>query len=199
MKENSMGIRNLTASLVAMAVCVSAVVAQGQEEQKDKDGGSRNYLGVRGGLYLPTDSEIKDIFGSSIFVVGLSFDDFTRQADKWRLTVDFDFITGKKDGNKFFAAPVTASVGRVFGSRDENIRPYVRFGVGVAYFDYSITRPATLERFSEKRFGFGADAEVGIFVGERLRIAAKYVWFSKVDDFDFSGLSLTATVNLFRF
>jgi hypothetical protein len=200
-----MGIRNLTAAGIAMAVCVSSVVAQGQDDKKDqdpdkgKDKGARNYFGVKGGLYMPTDSEIKDVFGSSIFVFGLSFDDFTRQADKWRLTLDFDFITGQKDGNKFFAAPVTASVGRVFGSRDDQVRPYVRFGVGGAYFDYSITRPSTLERISEKKFGFGADAELGVFFGERVRVSAKYVWFSKVDNFDFSGLQLTATLNLFRF
>lgn len=187
---------NLLAAGVAAGVLATSAIAQ---DDKDKDGGSRNFLGVKGGLFLPTDSEIKDIFGSSIFVIGISFDDFTRQADKWRLTYDFDFITGKDGDDKFFAAPVMASIGRVFGNRDDNFRPYVRFGVGVAYFDYSITRPSTGERFSEKKIGFGGTAELGAFLGERVRISAKYVMFSEVDKFNFSGLQLTATLNLFRF
>ncbi len=182
-------------------VMASGAMAQDQppEKQEKKERGARNYLGLKGGLYLPSDSEIRDIFGSNIIVVGLSIDDFTRQADKWRLTFDFDFITGKKDNNKFFAAPVTASFGRVFGNRDDDMRPYVRFGAGGAYFDYSITRPSNSQRYSQKKFGFSADAEVGVFIGETVRLSAKYVTLSEVDKFNFSGLQITATVNLVRF
>lgn len=194
-----MGIRNLAAVGLAVLVCVSGAFAQDQDKEKKKDEGARNYLGIKGGIYMPTDSEIRDIFGTTIPVFGLSFDDFTRQADKWRLTFDLDFISGRNDDDKFFAAPFMASVGRVFGSRSDQLRPYVRFGLGGAYFDYSITRRSTLERISEKRFGFGGEAEAGFFLGERLRISAKYLWFSKVDDFDFSGLQITATLNLIRF
>jgi opacity protein-like surface antigen len=174
----------------------AALLATGASAQENRGG---TYLGVRAGMFMPSNGEMRDIFGSSIFVLGLSADDFTKQADKWRLTADFDFITGKEDNNKFFIAPVTASIGRVFGSPDDNMRPFVRFGVGGAYMDYSITRPSTAERFSAKRFGFGADAEVGVFLSDRVRVSAKYLWFSKVDDFDFSGLTLTATVNIFKF
>jgi hypothetical protein len=195
-KENSMAIRNLMVAGLAAVVCVSSVYAQDEDKDKKKGG---MYFGVKGGLYLPTDGEIRDIFGSTIFVFGISFDDFTKQADKWRLTADFDFITGSKDGNKFFAAPITASLGRVFGKPEDTTRPYVRFGVGGAYFDYSITRPSTGERFSTKRFGFSADAEVGVFLGERVRLSAKYVLLSEVDDFNLSGLQFTATFNLFKF
>jgi hypothetical protein len=191
-----MRFRNLLAAGLAAGVMATSAFAQ---DDQDKDAGSRNYIGVKGGLFFPTDSEIKDIFGSSIFVIGVSFDDFTRQADKWRLTFDFDFITGKDGDDKFFAAPVMASIGRVFGKRGDQARPYVRFGAGLAYFDYSITRPSTGERFSEKKIGFGGSAEVGLFFGERVRISAKYVAFSEVDEFNFSGLQLTATFNLIRF
>ena len=191
-----MSIRNVATLAVASSLLVTLASAQSNDPEPRR---ARNNLGVKAGVYLPTDSEIRDIFGSLIFVIGLSFDDFSRQADKWRLTVDFDFITGEKDGNKFFAAPVTASIGRVFGSPEDEFRPYVRLGAGVAYFDYSITRPSTSERFSTKRGGFGADVEVGFFVGDKFRLSAKYVWFSKVDDFDFGGLQLTATYNILKF
>ncbi len=191
-----MAIRKLAALGVASALMAATVSAQSNDQKPEK---ARNNLGIKAGLYVPTGSLVRDVFGSSIFVFGISFDDFSRQADKWRLTVDFDFITGQKDGNKFFAAPVTASVGRVFGSPEDHFRPYVRFGAGVAYFDYSINHPDTSERFSTKRGGFSADAEVGFFVGDKFRLAAKYVWFSKVDDFDFGGLQITATYNILKF
>jgi opacity protein-like surface antigen len=180
---------------IVLVSCLA--VTAGSAMAQNNRGGS--YLGVKGGLYFPSNGEIRDIFGSSIFVFGISADDFSRQPDKWRLTGNFDFISGTKDNDKFFAAPVTASVGRVFGAPGDRMRPFVRFGVGGAYFDYSITRPSTGERFSTKRFGFTADAEAGVFLSDRVRVSAKYVWFSKVDDFDFSGFQLTATVNLFRF
>lgn len=182
--------RPYLATIVTLALSTT-VLAQNRE------GGT--YLGGKVGLYMPSDGEMRDIFGSSIVVFGVSVDDFSKQADKWRLTADFDFISGSDGSDKFFAAPVTASVGRVFGSPNDQARPFVRFGVGAAYFDYSITRPSTGERFSSKRIGFGADAEVGLFLGDRIRIAAKYVMFSKVDDFDFSGLQLTATYNVLKF
>ena len=50
-----------------------------------------------------------------------------------------------------------------------------------------------------RRVGFAADAEVGVFIGDRVRLSATYVWLSKVDDFDFSGLQLTATFNVLKF
>ena len=187
------------AMLGLVAAMGASAMAQSDQEIKKDEGRGRTYLGVKGGLYLPTNGEIRDIFGSSIVVFGLSVDDITRQADKWRLTADFDFITGKKDGNKFFAAPVTASIGKIFGNRGDNTRPYVRFGAGGAYYDYSITRPGTGERFSTKRFGASADAEVGVIIGERFRVSAKYQWLSKADDFDFSGFQIVATYQIVKF
>jgi len=189
-----MSIRNLAIIGLASAMCITSALAQ-EEPRED----NRPYLGIKAGLYMPSDGEMRDIFGSSIFVFGISFDDFSKQADKWRLTLDFDFITGRDGDNKFFALPVTASVGRVFGGEDDQFRPFVRVGAGAAYMDYSLTRPSTAQRFSVKRGAATADAEVGVFFGDRIRLSAKYVWFSKVDDFDFSGLQLTATFNLVRF
>jgi len=185
---------------VGMVVMASAtaVVAQNNQDNQDK-GKGRTYLGIKGGFYFPTNSEIRDIFGSAIPVFGISVDDITKQADKWRLTANADFITGSKDGNKFFAMPVTASFGRIFGNRDDTMRPYVRFGAGVAYLDYSITRPSNGDRFSTKRLGASADAEIGLIIGERLRISGKYQWLSKADDFDFGGFQLVATYQLIKF
>lgn len=188
-------------AIVGLAVVAgaSSVCAQDKDKDDKDQGRGRNYLGVKAGLYLPSNGEIRDIFGSSIVVFGISVDDITKQADKWRLTGNVDFITGKDGNDKFFAAPFTASIGRIFGNRGDTTRPYVRFGVGGAYFDYSITRPSTGERFSTKRFGASADAEVGLIFGERFRLSAKYQWFSKVDDFDFTGIQITATYQLIKF
>ncbi len=191
-----MAFRNLAAMGIASVVLATSAVAQNDQKKPEP---AKNNFGIKAGLYMPTQSLTRDIFGSTIFVVGLSFDDFSRQADKWRPTVDFDFISGRKDGNKFFAAPVMASMGRVFGSPDDDFRPFVRIGAGLAYFDYSINHPDTSERFSTKRLGFGGSAEAGFFINDKFRLSAKYVLFSKTDEFDFSGLQMTATYNVFKF
>lgn len=192
-----MAFRNFGAIGVALAALGTSAFAQNEEKKEPKK--AKFNIGVKGGVYLPSQSLMKDVFGSSIFVFGLSFDDFSRQADKWRLTLDFDFISGREDDDKFFAAPVTASVGRVFGTPEDDFRPFVRVGAGVAYFDYSITNPDSGERFSTKRLGFGGDVEVGFFINDKFRLSAKYLLFSKTDDFDFSGLQITATYNIFKF
>jgi hypothetical protein len=194
--------RFLNIALVGIAAaCVSNAVAQ--EDKKDE----RPYFGIKVGFFMPSNGETRDMFGSTVFAFGISMDDFSRQPDKWRLTADIDFITGRHDPddndlfpeNKFFALPLTASIGRVFGADSSKMRPYVRIGAGVAYMDYSVTRPSTGERFSAKRGVPTANAEAGIFISDRIRVAARYDWFAKVDEFDFSGLQLTATFNLIRF
>jgi len=196
--------RFLNIALVALVATVGAASAVAQGEDK-KD--NRPYFGLKLGVFMPTDGEMRDMFGSTVFAFGISMDDFSRQPDKWRLTADFDFIVGRHDPddddlfpeNKMFLLPVTASIGRVFGGDSSRARPYVRFGAGVAYMDYSVTRPSTGERFSTKRGVPTANAEVGMLISDRVRISARYDWFAKADDFDFSGLKLTASVNLIRF
>ncbi|MCC7230956.1 MAG: outer membrane beta-barrel protein [Fimbriimonadaceae bacterium] len=182
-----------------LSFCILAIGVSAMASAREGDTGKGTNIGIRSGVYFPTNSEIRDIFGSDIIVVGLSFDDFSKQADNWKIKADFDFITGKDGSNKFFAMPVTASIGQVYGKPGDSSRPFVRFGAGTAYFDYSITRPSNSTRYSSKRFGFSADAEVGVIVGNKLRLSAKYVWLSKVDDFDFSGLQLTVTYNILKF
>jgi hypothetical protein len=176
--------------LSALAIaCAASALAQNNSE---------NYLGVEAGAYFPTDGKIRDAFGTSIFKVGFNYGNAGRQADKWRLTANFNFISAAKDGNRFFLLPVTAAMGRMFGQPGDSSRPYVRVGAGVAYMDYAIDVSDTVRRSGRKILPT-AGVEAGVVVGDRLRFAASYNWFSKTDGFDFSGFQLTASYSILRF
>jgi hypothetical protein len=178
--------------LSALAL-VAATTAFGQ-----RDGTRDNYLGVEVGAYFPTDAKIRDIFGTSVLKVGFNYGNVGRQADKWRLTYNFNFISAEKDGNRFFLLPVTAAVGRVFGEEGASTRTYVRAGIGLAYMDYGID-VTSVDRRSGRKILPTANAELGVILSDRLRLAGSYSWFSKTDGFDFSGFQLTLSYNLVRF
>ena len=74
-----------------IAVAISGTVASAQT---NRQGGT--YLGGKVGLYMPSNSEMRDIFGSSIFVFGLSVDDFSRK----RMDLSEAELREERDGVK---------------------------------------------------------------------------------------------------
>ena len=177
-------------SALALACAVSALA--------QRDPTRDNYLGVEAGVYFPTDPTIRDVFGTSVAKVGFNYGNFGRQADKWRLTGNFNFISANKDGSRFFLVPVTAAVGRMFGQPGDNSRPYVRVGAGLAYMDYSV-EVSSVDRRRARKILPTAGAEVGVVIGDRLRLAGTYNWFAETDGLDFTGFQLTLGYSLIRF
>ena len=177
--------------LSALAL-VAATAAFGQRGTGD------NYLGVEAGAYFPTDAKIRDIFGTSVFKVGFNYGNAGRQADKWRLTYNFNFLSADKDGSRFFLVPVTAAVGRIFGDEDSSTRTYVRAGVGFAYMDYGIN-VSSVDRRTDRKILPTANVEAGVILSDRLRLGGSYNWFSKTDGLDFSGFQVTLSYSVLRF
>ncbi len=171
---------NILATAVA-AASVTCAFAQ-------NPGGSGTYLGVEVGAYFPTDSVIKNVFGSTLPRFGLNFIN-NNQPNKFKPQFNFAVIGASRDGNRFLAVPVTVGVGQQFGVPGSSTRPYYRVGAGAAYLDYSID-PSGSNRITNNRVSFTANAEVGILLSERIRLSAAYNYFSKADDFDFSGYEL---------
>jgi hypothetical protein len=185
--------KGLTLGLLGIAAMATSGMAQQQQGDTNQ-----NFLGIEGGFFMPTDSVMRGLFGTSVPALGFSVGNQGNQADKWRLTANFNFVSANKDGNRFFILPVTAAIGRIFGDTKQSMRPYVRVGVGMAYMDYSLNiGPGNTP--AAKRFAPVGNAEVGVIIGERFRIAAAYYWLQKVNNLDFSGLQLTLSYSVLRF
>lgn len=185
---------------LALAAGVSAAFASTDEDRK-------KWWGVDVGAYFPTQSEIRDAFGDTLMRFGVR--PFERRiSDKWKFIVDVHALSARKDGNKLFAMPVTFGLTRSFGNPESKAIPFVQVAAGPAYYDYTIYRDVEVsaeggkkverERISKKRFGGNANFEVGMLFDHRFALVARADVYTKSDDFDFSGISLTLSYAAFR-
>lgn len=150
---------------------------------------SGTYLGLEAGAYFPSDTVIRNVFGSTLPRFGISFIN-NSQPNKLKPSFNFAVIGASKDGNRFLAIPVTVGYGQQYGSAGSGARPYWRAGAGLAYFDYSIDPTNSGTAIAATKIGFTAVGEVGILLSEKVRLSASYNYFSKQDDFNFSGFDL---------
>lgn len=183
-----------------LAICASTAFSSTIDDRK-------NWWGLDVGAYFPTSSEIRDVFGDAMLRVGIR--PFERRiSDKWKFIVDVNALAARKHGSKLFIMPITFGFTRSFGSPDSNSIPFVQVAAGPAYYDYTIYRSTEIsdmgdkgsdtERISKKRFGANANIEAGILLNHRFAIIARGDFYSKADDFDFSGISLTLSYAAFR-
>ncbi|HVT11692.1 MAG TPA: outer membrane beta-barrel protein [Fimbriimonadaceae bacterium] len=173
-----------THALTVAALATSTALACAQNP--DPNG---TYLGLEAGAYFPTDRTIRNVFGSTLPRFGISFIS-NNQPNKLKPSLNFAVIGANKDGNRFLAIPVTAGVGQQYGGANSGARPYWRVGAGLAYFDYSIDPTNSGTAIAATKVGFTAVGEVGVLLSERVRLSASYNYFSKQDDFDFSGFDI---------
>lgn len=164
----------------------SAATALAAAQNPDNAG---TYLGLEAGAYFPTNSVIRDVFGSTLPRIGINFIN-NNQPNKFKPSFNFGVIGANKNGSRFLAIPVTVGVGQQYGHPGSGSRPYWRAGAGAAYFDYSIDQNNTGNPIAARKVGFCGVAEAGILLSERVRLSAAYNYFSKQDDFDFSGWEL---------
>lgn len=180
--------RNLfVATALAAALTLAPLTANAQENWSN--------LGVQGGLFIPTDGEIRDAFGSSLLSFGLgatSRQEFKQRSLRW----DWNVISADKNGNRVFI--LTPSVGFVFPLGDATgvTRPYWAVRGGVAYMDYSVDTGD--ERVSGSGIVFNGNAELGVSVSDRLNLSLRYDLFGERDGLNFNGLSLNLTYGFLR-
>ena len=161
-------------------------------------------VGVDLGLFMPTDSDVKDVYGKSWFRVGLTPLSF-QQPGNWRFTFDLGFLKRSRStfvpegkGGSFIdddvtLIPLTFGVTRSF-SENPDFLPYVALRAGPYYGNVNS------DSFGVDKSGFGlnANAALGVSFSRRFYIEARYDWYSKFDDIDFSGFSISAGVKLFE-
>jgi hypothetical protein len=177
-------------SVAALTACAAIGSAQNPNS-------SGTYVGLEAGAYFPTDTTIRNVFGSTLPRVGINFIN-NAQPDKMKPSVNFAVIGASKNGNRFLAIPITLGIGKQYGAVGAGARPYWRAGAGAAYFDYSIDATNSGTPVAARKFGFTAVGEVGILLSDRIRLSASYNYFSKQDDFNFSGWDLKVSFLFWR-
>jgi hypothetical protein len=177
--------KTLLGSFAALAIMAAAGPANAQFD-----------IGASAGFFLPSSGEVRGAFGSSIFKFGIG--GVGRQSTgNLKMGTQLDFITANKNGNRMFIAPFTFNVEQALSlDQSSNIVPYVKAFAGLAYIDYGITRGGL--RFDEKVIRPTYGIEGGVVVTDRIRLSARYNMFPKTGGFDFSGLTVAATISLLR-
>ncbi len=196
-----MRIQSMTGVLVAVAASASAW-ASGDEDASAKvvlvpdlkigaipagDGLFRNWA-LEVGVYVPTSGEMRDAFEDGLIRLGLR-PYRMREPSKWRQTTDITIVSASRKGNRMFLLPVALGLTRSFGDADGRNLAFVSFGAGPAFYDYAITRPSNLTRYSTQKVGASGYVEAGVQLQNRLTLTGRYQWFSESHGFDFSGVS----------
>lgn len=172
-----------------------AVPALGQSRHK-------TWWGVDVGFYRPTSGEIRDAFGDSLFRFGLR--PFENRITKdWKFAVDVTILSARSGDDRLLAIPLTFGFTRSFGNPEDTAIPFVQVAAGPAYYDYAIGRDVeaegtTTERVKDRKWGSNVNLEAGVMFNRRFSVSVRGDWYSKTDDFDFSGVSLTLSYAAFR-
>jgi hypothetical protein len=153
--------------------------------------------GLKAGLFMPSGSEIRGIFGDNWVSFGITPQEKVR-SDRWNFAFDVGLIYADRGGNSMVLVPTTAGFSKRFAPAENAVVPYAAVRAGLAYYNYAITRP-TLVRYSESKFDVTGNIEVGAVFSQKLLISARYDWFAKSDDFDFNGLTIWAQFQVFKF
>lgn len=177
--------------VLAVALASAGAHAQGNETQRG--------WGLNGGVFLPSDRTVRDIFGDTWLSFGLQPITFATPK-RWKLRVNFALLTADRDGNRLLAIPVTVGAEMQFDQGRGQV-PYVAVAAGPTYYDYSIVRMegGVPERFAARRIGWNGNVRAGITFNQRFQLQARYDLYSETDGFHFDGLTLSASFLVARF
>jgi hypothetical protein len=148
-------------------------------------------VGVDFGVFFPTDTSVRSTFGSAWWRIGLSPLSF-QKPEKWTGTFDIGYLRRSNATDSVTLIPITFGVTRAFGPKAD-ARPYVAFRVGPYWGD--VNSPSF--GVDKSKFGFDANASIGVTFQQRFYIEGRYDYFSDFDGIKFSGFFINAGVRLF--
>lgn len=174
-------IKRLLVLAVVLGITATAVSAQSVA------------LGVRAGFFLPQSSEARDNFGSTWTSFSISPMNFQRP-DSWSPTFNFASYNNSDNGGSASLIPLTLGVIKAL-SRSDSTTTYVAIRAGGYYGD--VSNPGA--GIGDNGFGLTANASYGVIFNNRFFLEARYDWFEEMAGVNFSGIALTAGVQLFEF
>lgn len=151
-------------------------------------------VGANAGVFLPTNSTTRDLFGTTWISFGFSPLSF-QTAERWKGTLDVSVLSKPSGNNKVFLLPVTAGVTTAFGKDDESeMIPY--FAVRAGFYYGHVRSP--FMGIDKTGGGFNANATLGVSFQKKFYVETRYDYFSDFEGLDFSGLWFSAGVRLFN-
>lgn len=145
-------------------------------------------ISVSAGTYMPKDSTIKNIFGSSSFAWGFGLGKADR-SNRAGLGFDVAGIGLSATNNRFFSIGATYGYEVQSGEKTGTLT-YARVGTGLGYYDYDMN--IGLNNYNGKVFRSFSAAEVGVVFSKHFTINAQYLLMPKLSGLDFSGVRLQA-------
>ncbi|MFM9874710.1 MAG: hypothetical protein ACKVQS_14740 [Fimbriimonadaceae bacterium] len=179
-------------ALATLAIVALPIVAQAQYDER--------YAGPEIGVFIPSDANLRNALGGTWYSFGIST---MKQGSvvQRKLGTNFNLINQSKNGNKVFLGSYTLGLVMPLGSTgtrnlNTNFQPYFAVRGGLNYTDYAITSGT---RLSAKRLGYNLNAELGVQVGDRFTLSARYDLSPSYDGFDFNGVSFALKYGIFKF
>ena len=145
-------------------------------------------ISVSAGTYMPRDTTIRNVFGSSSFAwgFGLGKADRTNRAG---LGFDLSGVSLSATNNRFFSVGATYGF-EVQSGKGTATMTYARVGTGIGYYDYDMN--IGINNYHGKVTKQFTAAEAGVVLSNRISISAQYMLMPKLSGLDFSGLRLSA-------
>lgn len=152
-------------------------------------------IGVDIGVFFPTDSTVKDVFGSSWIRVGITPISLQRD-NRWRFTFDVAVLSQSQDGDKVNLTPVTFGFTRSFGNGlTQGVRPYIAFRAG----PYWGSVDSLTLGVDKRQMGLDINGSIGLTFNNAFYVEARYDYISDFAGLNFSGFFISAGVKLFEF
>lgn len=146
-------------------------------------------FGIDGGVFFPSNSKTKDVFGSRFTSIGPGFGE--TGVSKRKIYPDLDFLREKRGDDRatviFAGAKVLIPIGRpIVSEGTTGFAPYSGAGVNLTYAN--IDAPSV--GVEDKGFGVGASVILGASFGGRFFTEGRYRLSTSAADFNFSGTQL---------
>lgn len=172
-------------TLLAVGLVVLAGAPAHAQEQKPT---GRLLIGPQLGFFTPTSSVVRSRFGGSWTNIGLGLGDVAAPKAKGELNLDVNLISSRAKEAEALLAPI-GIVYRQGTSEDKKNRPY--FGASANLLVTRFRSDFVADKIPAAwRTGFGGSVFGGVSMGNRFYVEGRYYAFSKVRNFDFSGLNV---------
>ncbi|MCC7103489.1 MAG: hypothetical protein IT206_10475 [Fimbriimonadaceae bacterium] len=143
-------------------------------------------LGLGGGVFYPSSSLVRDLFGSSWVSYGIS-PASAESSVGGKIAYDLQIFARSRGGNRMFLISPSVGWSQGFAKNSRGAVPYLAARIGPAYTDFRIFGD------TERGLIMNTNFEAGVTVGERLRVFGRYDAFTKRGGVDFSGFSFGAS------
>jgi hypothetical protein len=172
--------------LVAAIGLASLVALPAHAEETGKSG--RLLFGPQIGFFTPASRLVRDRFGGSWTNLGLGLGDVAAPTSKGELNFDVNLISSRAKESEALLAPI-GLVYRRGTSEAKKTRPY--FGASVNFLVTNFRSNYILDSIpSGVRTGAGGSVFGGVSMGNRFYVEGRYYAFSKIRNFDFSGMNI---------